>query len=354
MRKKDLINWRFNLKMDYASMIILFFIFLSSSVFSQDAQFTQFTNTPILLNPGQTGDINGEFRVGYLYRNQWNSISSPFTTSHFFTDKKFLEERLKGNFVGGGLSMVYDNTGGGALTTTQIGLNTSYHHYLDRSLSSKIYGGIQISFFQKSLNANLLAFENQFNYSNSDFSNTSNTDNIVSSNIVRPDFTLGAGYWKSEKKYYINAGLSAAHFTRPNLSFTGGKDLLATKWTLHADGQYNLSKFLFVTPALMIKFQNMATQFNFGAMLNYGFGKTFTDNIYVKTGMWFRVGDAVNFVVGLNHNNWQFNVSYDINASSLHTASHYNGAIELSILYTHNLFNIQKNKTRTIPCKRLF
>jgi type IX secretion system PorP/SprF family membrane protein len=330
------------------------FLLLTLTSAAQDVHFTQFTNTPMLTNVAQTGDINGEFRVGYLYRNQWNSISSPYVTSCLFADKKFMEEKLKGDFVGGGIQIIADNSADGAIKTTHFSLNAAYHHYLNKNLDRKVYGGLQLGAFQKSINPNVLVFENQFNYSASDFSGTSNGENFSTQSIVRPDVQLGAGYWMSTKKYYINCGLSAAHINRPNQSLSTQKDMLATKWVLHGDGQYNISKFLFVTPSVLVMYQKRATEFNVGGVLNYGFGKKLKENIYLKTGVWYRVGDAFNFLFGINHNNWQFNFTYDVNASKLHVASNYQGALEISMIYTHNLFNIQKNKTRIVPANRLF
>lgn len=321
---------------------------------AQDAHFTQFTSTPMLTNAAQTGDINGEFRVGYLYRNQWNSVSSPFVTSCIFADKKFLEEKLKGNFIGGGIQIIADNTGNGALNTNHFSLNGSYHHYLNKNMDRKIYAGIQLGLFQKSINPNALVFENQFSYSNNDFSGGSNGENITTTSIVRPDVQLGIGYWLSDKKYYANFGLSAAHFNRPNQSLYAQKDLLATKWVLHGDGQYNISKFLFITPSFLFMYQKRASEFMLGGILNYGFGKKLKENIYLKSGLFYRVGDAINVLLGLNHNNWQFNFTYDVNVSKLRAATNAMGALELSITYTHNLFNIQKNKTRIVPSSRLF
>lgn len=330
------------------------FILFSIGVNAQDVHFSQFSNTPMLINTAQTGDINGEFRVGYLYRNQWNSVANPYITSCLYADKKFLEEKLNGNFVGGGIQVLADNSADGAIKTTHFSLNASYHHYLNKNLDRKVYGGLQLGIFQKSINPNVLVFENQFNYGSADFSGTSSGENYSALSVTRPDLQLGAGYWLSDKRYYANFGLSASHFNRPNQSLSSQKDLLATKWILHGDGQYNISKFLFITPSVLIMYQKGASEFNLGGIVNYGFGKKLKENIYLKTGVWYRVGDAFNFLFGINHNNWQFNFTYDVNASNLHVASNYQGALEISMMYTHNLFNIQKNKMRTIPSTRMF
>ncbi|MFM7022644.1 MAG: PorP/SprF family type IX secretion system membrane protein [Flavobacteriales bacterium] len=325
-----------------------------ASSFAQDVHFSQFTSAPMALNPALTGDINGEFRLGYLYRNQWNSVASPFISSTFYADKKFLEEKLNGDFIGAGFSLISDNTGSGSLSMLHFGLNSSYHHFLNKTQTRKVYGGLQIALFQKSINPNILVYENQFNYVEADFNGTANGENLSSLSIIRPDIQIGGGYWLTEKKYYLNTGFSIAHINVPDQSFTGSKDRLAPKFILHADGQYNISKHLFITPSVMFMYQHKAKQFNIGAVVNHGFGKSLKENVYLKAGVWYRVGDAFNFLVGVNHNNWQFNFTYDVNASSLTPASNYNGALELSIIYTHNLFNIQKNKLRTIPCNRLF
>jgi len=329
-------------------------LLLSTAALGQDLHFSQFNNAPLSLNPALSGDINGEFRIGYLYRNQWNSVASPFLSSAFFGDKKFFQDKLNGDYMGGGIALLSDNTGAGAITMTHFSVNTAYHHFLNKAQTQKISGGLQIAAFQKSIHPNLLVFENQFNYADANFSGTSNGENLNATNIVRPDIQLGATYWCSTQKYYITTGLSVAHLNMPNQSFTGARELLAPKFIVHAEGQYYISKKLTLAPSVMILYQNKAAQMNIGAMVNRGFGKTFKENIYLKAGIWYRLGDAVNFLVGMNHNNWQLNFSYDLNASGLYVASNYSGALELSIAYTHNLFNIQKSKTNIVPCNRHF
>ena len=332
----------------------LLLLLMTASAFGQDLHFSQFSTAPLSLNPALTGDFNGEFRVGYLYRNQWNSVASPFLSSSLFGDKKILQDKLNGDYMGGGIAMLSDNTGAGALTMMHFSVNAAYHHFLNKAQTQKISGGIQIAAFQKSINPNLLVFENQFNYADANFSGPTNGENLNASTIVRPDVQLGATYWYSTQKYYITSGLSVAHLNMPNQSFTGARELLAPKFIAHAEGQYFISKKLSLAPSIMILYQNKAAQMNIGAMINRGFGKTFKENIYLKAGIWYRLGDAVNFLVGMNHNNWQLNFSYDLNASRLYVASNYTGALELSIVYTHNLFNTQKSKINIVPCNRHF
>src|ERR1035441_5781184 len=50
-------------------------VFLSSIVYclssAQDIHFTQFFSNPLILNPAQTGNFNGNYRVGFNFKGQW-------------------------------------------------------------------------------------------------------------------------------------------------------------------------------------------------------------------------------------------------------------------------------------------
>ena len=54
---------------------------------SQDLHFSQFMNSPLLINPANTGFIpDGDFRLGANYRNQWASVSAFPYKSHWQTN----------------------------------------------------------------------------------------------------------------------------------------------------------------------------------------------------------------------------------------------------------------------------
>jgi hypothetical protein len=63
-------------------------------------------------------------------------------------------------------------------------------------------------------------------------------------------------------------------------------------------------------------------------------------------GSWFRLGDAVIPYLGLEFNNIRIGATYDVNISSLKTASQSRGGIEISLLYIRRTDNGRKN----IPC----
>ena len=62
-------------------------IILFNHVRAQDIHFSQFDETPLLLNPANTG-IHHDLRVITNYRDQWQSIGAPYKTFAFAADAK--------------------------------------------------------------------------------------------------------------------------------------------------------------------------------------------------------------------------------------------------------------------------
>ena len=58
--------------------IIIFII--AFSAYSQDINFSQFYELPLLRNPGLAGNFSGDFRITASYRNQWESVTVPYRT----------------------------------------------------------------------------------------------------------------------------------------------------------------------------------------------------------------------------------------------------------------------------------
>jgi type IX secretion system PorP/SprF family membrane protein len=73
-------------------LFALTFIFIfTSKVLAQDAQFTQWENMPLYLNPALTGNFDGQIRLRAQYRDQWRSIlkDAAYKTSAVCADYKF-------------------------------------------------------------------------------------------------------------------------------------------------------------------------------------------------------------------------------------------------------------------------
>src|SRR5437868_14781127 len=84
-----------------------------SAVHAQDLHFSQYFNSPLLVNPANTGfapDV--DWRAGICYRHQWASISpNPYNTMSAWGDVQLFNNRFRGVWVGLGGDLLKDGSG---------------------------------------------------------------------------------------------------------------------------------------------------------------------------------------------------------------------------------------------------
>src|SRR6187402_457529 len=120
---------------------ILFFVCgVVSKLSAQDPHFTQLMNTASALNPAAAGFGVEYIRATLLYRNQWASVKSPFTTQSLFFDKAV-------NRAGFGFNVI-NNTAGDA-GIRQLHLNGNLAYTVSAG-SNRFTGGIQLGLINKS------------------------------------------------------------------------------------------------------------------------------------------------------------------------------------------------------------
>ena len=103
-------------------LFILIFSFLSLQMQGQDLHFSQFMQTPLLINPANTGFIpDGDYRLGVNYRNQWASLSAfPYKTISAYGDWQLLQNREETGWLGAGGLILRDVAGTSVLTSTKV------------------------------------------------------------------------------------------------------------------------------------------------------------------------------------------------------------------------------------------
>ena len=75
---------------------LLLLISLSNISFGQDIHWSQFNDNPIFQNPGNTGQFNGDIRFIGNYRDQWRSVTVPFSTISISVDSKLYNHKNLG------------------------------------------------------------------------------------------------------------------------------------------------------------------------------------------------------------------------------------------------------------------
>ena len=110
-----------------------------------------------------------------------------------------------------------------------------------------------------------------------------------------------------------------------------------------------------ISPSALFQIQSAAQEIVIGAAFGYHFGE---DNYYRRVtgnrngaylGAWYRVGDAIIFMAGIDYSSFKFGFSYDINVSDLNNATNGQGAIELSMMYTGKLAECRKSSPVYCP-----
>ena len=74
--------------------LLLFFVFyFPLLIIGQDLHFSQFLNSPLNLNPAQTGFFHGSQRFILNHRNQWASVTKPYSTISGSFDMQLLKRK---------------------------------------------------------------------------------------------------------------------------------------------------------------------------------------------------------------------------------------------------------------------
>ena len=116
--------------------IIFTVLFFGYDVYSQDLHFSQYNQTPSLVNPALTG-ASAVFRASVIYKDQWRSVTVPYKTYGASIELKFKASTWEKNQpftltrfykkatsrFAGGLSFYSDKAGDGNMGSNQVNLS---------------------------------------------------------------------------------------------------------------------------------------------------------------------------------------------------------------------------------------
>lgn len=316
---------------NYCLLFIIIFG-LQARTLAQDLHFSQYFNSPLLVNPANTGFISdGDHRLGINYRNQWANIGNPYKTFSVFGDAQFFGERFENGWLGIGGALLRDVAGSGNLTTTRAFGSVAYHQAL--GLGSLVSAGFNIGYINKRVDFTKLTFDNQWNGKFFDISAPSG-EPFVSNQVNY--FSLQAGinyaYYPNENTY-LNIGFSASNINRPKESFfTDGlvDTRIATRLTTFLNGSFRASDAWIVNPNAYISKMSTATEVVAGGTAQRDLSGN--GNTQLIMGAYYRVNDAIIPVLGFQQSGYRFTFSYDATSSALKNYNQGRGAYEMSIV----------------------
>ncbi len=316
-------------------LVLVFIYGLGSMVCvvqAQDIHFSQFNFSPLNQNPANTNLFDGDFRFVGNYRNQWPSVPVRYNTFSASAEMNFATLK-NGDRIGGGLVFFFDRAGDSRFTSLNTALSVSYIKTLDKKRRHLLSGGMQFGLVNRNINYSKLNFDNQWNGDVYD-------PNIgVDENFIRTRFNyfdLGVGvayrYAKTERTNFT-IGFSAVHLTQPRQTFYNDNAVkLNPRFTLHTRAQIKVAKKADIVPEVQFQMQDSKYEVSYGAHAKYYVMQS-THTVALNLGAYARSAEAGWLLAGVDYDNLQVNLSYDINFSKLRNASRYNGGFEVSVIY---------------------
>ena len=311
-----------------------------------------FYASPLTLNPALTGINDGTYRVAGIYRNQWQSITTPYQTYGASFDIKILQNLLKNDIFGVGAQLVSDKSGDGKLSTTNAILSAAFHKGLDKDHKHFIGIGIQGAYTQMSLNWQGLSFPTQLAQGLSNFDPSTSGENISKSNFGYFDFHAGILEQSTIKDIVgFMTGFSVFHIVQPKESFLGQDVRLVSRFVVNEAIHIKITKRFYISPNFIYQYQNKAQEANFGAAFEYHV-PTAKSEFVASLGGWYRAtaNDAAIISAGLEYYKIRAMFAYDINTSVLNAATNGRGAFEIAIIYTGIIKTKTLNYPVLVPC----
>ncbi|MBG15825.1 MAG: hypothetical protein CL853_05680 [Crocinitomicaceae bacterium] len=307
---------------------ITLIIALSKNLLGQDIHFSQYNLSPLNLNPALTGAFTGDYRFIGNHRNQWSSVTNPYSTFGFSFEKTKLFESP----ISIGLQINQDRAGDSKLNTFQVNPSISYCYKIDSS--NLIFAGAQIGMTKQNIDYNPLYFDAQYNGSIYD-PTLPNQENFLQNARSYLNINLGFNYSKKlNPKMELITGTSLFNLNSAKQSYFNDNSIrLDLRAAIHSLLIWNYNEKLIFSPRILWLTQGKHKELVIGANSEYIFEKFMQTYRSVYAGISYRNKDALFINGGYKYNNWQLGISYDLNVSKLVPASIYRGGFEISILY---------------------
>jgi len=312
---------------------------------TQDVHFSQYYFAPQAVNPANTGNFDGAWRINNNFRRQWGLIS-PYSTFALAADKQMGSSEK----FSMGIMVMNDRSNSSALQSNHFYLSGAYNLGFGKSA---LRLGLQSGVVSRNFNAGKLSFPDQFDNESGGFNSSLGTSETgFNENVSFLDVNAGA-LWKGNygniKPY---AGFAAYHVFTTNQSFFKSELEPTLRNVFNAGLKTILSTKFYFTPSILYMTNNKATELITGSSFTYVINPSYMETS-VFGGVFsrneFKNFDALIFLIGGNYLNWTFGLSYDINMSDLNVEGRNPGGFELSIIFKEISTKIEKIY---IPCER--
>jgi type IX secretion system PorP/SprF family membrane protein len=303
---------------------------------AQDAQFSQYYASPLLIAPSFAGNSLGS-RAFVSYRDQWAKLPGSFLTYSVGIDHNFYA-------INSGIGLVFlrDVMGSAKYGMTQIKGLYSYRFNINDDW--RIRPGISFSYSQRSIKYSSTIFPDQI-------SETGTSSSSVEQD-TKPYYYFDAGSSVVLYNRRMWFGLTADHLLRPNASTTRrDESRIPIQWSQFGGINFGLRNNVGRTPEVI--------SMNYMFKMSEGYYQLDIGANWYRAPLLLGVGwrglpskdhpsyDALIFTVGVAFNNIAIGYSYDFTVSNLGPAT--GGSHEITVSFSFNEGN-KSNRRGSIPC----
>jgi len=318
------------------------FPFLSFQIKAQDIHWSQFNDNQLFQNPGNTGHFDGDYRFIANYRDQWRSVTVPFSTISGSVDAKWKS-------IGYGLLFFHDVAGDGKFRTLETQFNVSNLFQITSDSMNLLRLGVNFGLNHRQITWNNLYFDNQYN--GYIFDPSAPTGEIYQ-NDKKTNFSVGLGAvyeWRKNNRFSLISGFSAFNLNQPNQGFYTSEIKRDIRYNVFSKGIFKINREWDIIPSTQISFQGVYREQIIGASAKYYLNPKATEYCALYGGLWFRNKDAGYISLGIDYKQLFVGLSYDVNVSKLVPASNLRGGFEIAIRYIIHAFKPKKIIHRVCP-----
>lgn len=332
---------------------ILTFAWSINTIAQQDKHLSMWTENPSMINPATVGVMDEDIRFLTNFRMQWMSLEgNPMRTNSFSFDAKLMKNKTTKSHLGIGINFTNDQTGDARLTSNVISVPIAYNIGLDKNSFFSI--GIAPGFYSQSIGVGNQTWDNQWNGSTFDQS-------IASGEVYETSassFDIGAGVqykYKFDATSHINLGFAVNHITAPSLGYTTLNSNLFRTMNFYVSGTKFIPERKFgVSPQALVSLMGPNNYVLIGSYFDHELFESsqrtdYVQRSFISYGFFLRWKDAMVVSLMYKYSGFKVGVSYDVNVSTLSTATKANGGIELFLKYS-----MMADKSARIHDRKLF
>lgn len=332
--------------------------------FSQDIHFSQFSMSPLTLNPGMAG-VNYNFEALLNYKDQWRGVAVPYKTFAASVDSRIKKKDYKNNFWAGGINFFNDRAGDAKMGLCQVNLTAAYHIGIADYQTLGI--GIQGGYAQRSMNYSGLKWASQYDADNGYNPDLPSGEPATVSSFSYGDVgagivwsynnTSGLRHVEDNHDLKANLGVAVYHARQSNSFYKTSKEQLYPRYVFHGTALVSMpnNHNIALVPGFMFLAQGPATELYIGSMVRYNLQQEskytgLKKSAALYLGLYCRAKDAVTPTFLLEKSPYAIGISYDVNISKLVAASHARGGLEISLRYApSDVFKQTIRTNRPLP-----